>query len=102
MTHTHGPWVAWDDNRTIGIVDADGEPFAIAEVVDHGDMAAEDQLLADQRLITSAPILLAALIEAKKEMWMSARTHWTLADFKNWAIIQQIDAALTLATGVAR
>ena len=68
MSHTHGPWVAWDDNRTIGIVDADGEPFAIAEVVDHGDMAAEDQLLADQALITAAPDMLAALKAADRFM----------------------------------
>lgn len=102
MTHTHGPWVAWDDGRTIGIVDTDGEPFAVCEIVDHGDMAAEERLLADQRLVTAAPTLLAVLIETKKEMWMQARHQWTLADFKNWAIVQQIDAALTAATGVAR
>ena len=60
------------------------------------------KVLADQRLVTAAPTLLAVLIETKKEMWMQARHQWTLADFKNWAIVQQIDAALTAATGVAR
>lgn len=35
-----------------------------------------------------------ALIAAKREMWMGARDAWTLEDFKNWAVIQQIDAAL--------
>ena len=38
-----------------------------------------------------------ALIAAKREMWIGARDHWTLADFKNWAVIQDIDAALVEA-----
>lgn len=52
-------------------------------------------------LIASAD-LRDALIEAKKALWTGARDQWTMADFKNWAVIQQIDAALTKATGVAR
>lgn len=43
-----------------------------------------------------------ALVAVKQEMWLSARTQWTLADFNNWAIIQQINAALTKADGKAR
>lgn len=41
--------------------------------------------------------MIAALVEAKREMWCIARTQWTMADFKNWAVIQQIDAALDAA-----
>lgn len=52
---------------------------------------------AHANLIKSAPALMAALIEAKREMWMIARDQWTMADFKNWAVIQQIDAALVKA-----
>ena len=36
----------------------------------------------------------AALVEAKREMWIGARSQWTMEDFKNWAVIQQIDDAL--------
>lgn len=38
-----------------------------------------------------------ALVEAKRELWAGARHQWTSADFKNWAVIQQIDAALAKA-----
>lgn len=59
--HTPGPFYAWDDGRTIGIVaEPDGDPIAIAEIVDHGDMADEEQLLADQRLFASVLDLLDA------------------------------------------
>jgi hypothetical protein len=44
----------------------------------------------------------AALKAAKQQMWIDARPTWTMADFKNWAVIQQIDAALTRADGLAR
>jgi len=60
-SHTPGPWIAWDDGRSIGIADASGEPIQIAEIVDGADMADPDQLLADQRLIAAAPRMLAAL-----------------------------------------
>lgn len=62
--HTPGPWVAWDDGRTIGIVDAEGEPLAVAEVVDYGDQTDELQILADQGLIAAAPEMLRALVAA--------------------------------------
>jgi len=45
----------------------------------------------------AASELLAALVAAKQEMWLAARDQWTMADFKNWAIVQQIDAALDKA-----
>lgn len=57
------------------------------------------------RRLTEATIigeLSEALIAAKREMWLAARHQWTLADFKNWAIIQQIDAALEKADGKPR
>lgn len=52
---------------------------------------------AHANLVKAAPAMMAALIEAKREMWLIARDQWTMADFKNWAVIQQIDAALDLA-----
>lgn len=42
-------------------------------------------------------IAVEALVQAKREMWMIARNQWTMADFKSWAVIQQIDAALAVA-----
>lgn len=57
---------------------------------------------ADARLMTAAPELYAALITAKQEMWLSARSQWNMSDFKNWAVIQQIDAALEKADGKTR
>lgn len=62
--HTPAPWFAWDDNRTIGIVGEDGELFAVCEIVDHGDMADERLLLADQRIVAAAPTMLRALVAA--------------------------------------
>lgn len=58
--HTPGPWIAWDDGRTVGIESADGEPIAILEIVDHGDMADPAQIAADQMIAAAAPDLLAA------------------------------------------
>lgn len=49
------------------------------------------------KMFAAAPAMIAALAEAKREMWLIARHQWTLADFKNWAVIQQIDAALNAA-----
>lgn len=60
------------------------------------------QTEAEALLIAAAPDLKAALIAAKQQMWLAARDQWTMRDFKNWAVIQQIDAALTKATGVER
>lgn len=37
-----------------------------------------------------------ALVASKRELWDGARHSWTLEDFKNWAVVQQIDAALSL------
>lgn len=46
--------------------------------------------------------LVAALVAAKREMWLAARSAWTLSDFSNWAVIQQINAALTRSDGLDR
>lgn len=64
--HTPGPWIAWDDGRSIGIEGPNDEIIQIAEVVDHGDMTSESQMLADQGLIAAAPAMLAALQEVEK------------------------------------
>lgn len=63
MGHTPGPWFAFDDGRTVGIC-VDGEPIAVAEVVDHGDMADAAQIRDDLHLIAAATELLAALERA--------------------------------------
>lgn len=51
----------------------------------------------DLNRAAAAPEMADALVAAKREMWASARAEWTMSDFKNWAVIQQIDAALRLA-----
>lgn len=60
------------------------------------------QALETARLFAAARDLREALIEAKKELWMLSRVQWRLADFKNLAVVQQIDAALQKADGVER
>lgn len=54
------------------------------------------------RVMAASDDLLEALVQAKKALWLDARAQWTMADFKAWPVVQQIDAALTKATGVAR
>lgn len=49
-----------------------------------------------------APALYAALVEAKKALWMEHRHMWNLEDFNNFAVVQQINAALTRADGKVR
>jgi len=49
-----------------------------------------------------APALYAALVEAKKALWIAHRHMWNRSDFDNFAAVQQINAALTLADGVKR
>lgn len=99
--HTPGPWeVGPVDDTVVSHVGADGKRYEIAAI--DGDYNEPDQwpvMEANARLISAAPDMLEALIEAKREMWISARHQWTMADFKNWAVIQKIDAALTKARG---
>jgi hypothetical protein len=61
-----------------------------------------EQAMATARMFAAAARLHTALIAAKQEMWMMCRTSWNMADFKNFAVVQQIDAALTLADGKPR
>lgn len=61
-----------------------------------------DQALAIALLFTAAPDLKAALIEAKRELWKLSMREWNLSDFKNFAVVQQIDRALQKADGVER
>jgi hypothetical protein len=61
-----------------------------------------EQALATARLFTASPDLKAALIAAKREMWLMCRHQWNLSDFKNFAVVQQIDRALQKADGVER
>lgn len=71
---TEGPYIAWDDGRTIGTTPAsDGFSIAIAEVVDHGDMADEEQLRADQRLFAASWEMLQALEQAGH--WLQAEAE---------------------------
>lgn len=81
----------------------DGATFTIcyAETPQQGGIPRHDMREANARLIAAAPALFEALVAAKQEMWMAARDQWTMADFKNWAVIQQIDAALARARGDA-
>ena len=82
---------------TVVTADNPEYPFQIAVVVSDVQEA-----VANAMLISAAPDLLAALIEAKREMWLAARPSWTMTDFKNWAVIQQIDVALEKADGKPR
>jgi hypothetical protein len=99
---TPGPWHSLDIGEIVPS-DADGYPcddLRICFMATAGsDPAAPDRIEANARLIGAAPDLYVALVEAKKEMWLSARHQWTREDFNNWAIIQQINAALTKADG---
>lgn len=64
-----------------------------------GAIARWNRRVPDAELVEALKL---ALIEAKREMWLTARHQWTMADFKNWAVIQQIDAALEQADGKPR
>jgi hypothetical protein len=84
------------------------EGFAAAvvgRVVNPGEADRDTRTLAhvrglpDATLFAAAPDLYAALVAVKQEMWLSARHQWTREDFNNWAIIRQINAALTKADG---
>jgi len=46
--------------------------------------------------------LIAAAVAMKREMWLAARPHWNLSDFSNWAVIQQVNAALETIDGTPR
>jgi hypothetical protein len=105
--HTPGQWIATERSGYHEILAPDAtcdwygreKMHAVAYCDTEID---EAEQLANASLIASAPDLYAALVAAKQEMWLSARHQWTMADFKNWAVIQQIDAALEKADCKAR
>lgn len=102
-THTPTPRAYEQSSGAIYYADGDVEPV-IAGI--NQDGTSEEQADADGFQIVLAVNchdgLVAALIAAKQEMWLTARHTWTMADFKNWAVIQQIDAALEAADGKPR
>lgn len=93
------PWQLAVDSDGWPMVHNTGDVICVPDPNHHAGCAWD---VARFRLISAAPDLLAALITAKREMWIGARDQWNLSDFKNWAVIQQIDAALEKATGQPR
>lgn len=104
---TPGPWLAdfrnerREGGRFVTYVRGGNQLVPIAAVPTGVEGYGRDEGRANAALIAAAPLLRDALIAAKQEMWLAARDQWTMADFKNWAVIQQIDAALDAARGVA-
>jgi len=102
MAHTPGPWERGAFRRmseapSISVCEITqvGEFGILAHVYrpDQSRQEGED----NAALIAAAPDMYEALKQAKREMWDMARHQWALSDFKNWAVIQQIDAALAKA-----
>lgn len=95
--HTAGPWIVEpiNDGLTYQVTTAEGDGFTVICETPGGDDADK----ANAQLICAAPDLLAALVKAKQALWIGARDQWTMADFKNWAVIQKIDAVLSKARG---
>lgn len=90
--------MAWrlDMDADLGIYvleDEQGEFARVTAVRDDHKRAA---------LLVASPDLRDALVEAKRALWIGARDKWNMSDFKNWAVIQQIDAALSRADGEVR
>ncbi len=99
MNKHNAPWKTFtrlspDGLPEIVVAAENGCPLAV--VSNHAEVRETAQI------ITAAPELYEALVEAKKELWLTARVNWTMADFKNWAVVQQIDAALEKADGERR
>lgn len=103
--HTPGPFIAWDDGRTIGIEGQEGAdgwpvPIAIAEIVDHGDMADPAQMLADQALLTAAPELLEAL-ERAYSLLTELRAH-DLDGMEDIETLAMVEHAIAKAKGESK
>ena len=99
--HTPGPWTMDPEGElAISIEDADGSVVCDVHGAARGSSAISDPLcIANTRLITAAPKLLAALeaIRARlQECAVSGKnpTHRDLNDFNRWA-----DAAIAEARG---
>jgi hypothetical protein len=94
---TPGPWKAHLNFRG-----ENGSPD-VWQIDDEHDAVCTTQFCyaqnteANARLIAAAPDLYEALREAKRALWIGARDQWNLSDFKNWAVVQQIDGALDKA-----
>ena len=106
--HTPGPWADGihhrqrDGGREFAYITANKVLVPVAAVPLGVEGYGFDEGCANAHLIAAAPDLLAALVAAKQEMWSDAKPAWALSDFKNWPIIQQIDAALEKADGKPR
>lgn len=107
---TPGPWkvrdridnatrrcliVASDDHYRALATIPDTRRFDAAGMFENGGSYAE--IDATARLMAAAPALYDALIAAKRELWAMARYTWTIEDFNRWAVVEQINAALTAA-----
>jgi len=118
--HTPGPWriancdvhpTEGDDGRRFLDIIAGPEvrsPYEpmVSGFIDCGGMSIcqvqHGPREANANLIAASPDLYAALVAAKQELWLVARHQWTMSDFQNWAVVQQINAALTKVDGKAR
>lgn len=99
-TFTAGPWRVGPVDDTM-VTAADGTEIAAIDG-DYSQPETWPVMEANARLIAAAPDMHAALVAAKQELWMLSRHQWTMDDFKNLAVVQQIDAALTKADGKQR
>lgn len=95
--HTPGPWSTAEGS--LYVYSAEGNYVADAGC---SNVYLGDEARANRNLIAAAPDLLEALIAAKRELWDIAREQWNLEDFNNWAVVQQINAALEKADGKPR
>jgi ABC-type nitrate/sulfonate/bicarbonate transport system substrate-binding protein len=98
--HTPGPWeiVRYGDGDSLVIHDSRGD-WRVCFLATPGDDGDFEGIKANARLIAAAPELLEAVVAAKRELWDIARGQWNLEDFKNWALVQQIDTALAKVRG---
>lgn len=115
--HTPGKWEITDSSNgseisgpqfVIGYVIGDDEDDkvdaaliaaapALRETVAALTDLADAQAQENARLQGALHEAKAALIEVKREMWREAQPKWTMADFLNWAIVQQITSAIARA-----
>jgi hypothetical protein len=98
---TPGPWEIQEDDRGCCDIVVAGEVGGLVREIAHSLWIGSDERRANARLIAAAPALLASLREARR--WVGDgdmgdgmhRSIWTPAYA---ALVDQIDAAITLAT----